>query len=107
MAERLSDWKRFKLWLDDWKIAWALGKLRRSGELQRILDASPYTFLRPGSFQGDDWYHVHPKGSNRLDDVVHSSLSESRTLWWIVEHHRQTHPRDQSPTSKHPAPPRA
>ncbi|MGI9420091.1 MAG: hypothetical protein ACR2RA_19885 [Geminicoccaceae bacterium] len=89
MAERLSDWQRFKLWIEDLKIAYALNKLRRIGELQRILDESPYTYLRPGSSLGDDWYHVHPKDSNQMDAIVHSSLRENRALWWIVEHHRR------------------
>ncbi len=92
MAERLSDWKRFKLWLEDLKIAHHLSKLRRDGTLQRILDQSPYTYLRPGSFQGDDWYHIHPKGSDRMDEIVHSCLHENQALWWIVKHHRQNPP---------------
>lgn len=91
MADGLSDWKRFTRWIEGRKIARALRRLRRSGDLQRILDISPYTYLRPGSFQGDDWYHVHPKGSTRMEDVVHSSLDENRALWWIVEHHRRQH----------------
>jgi hypothetical protein len=89
MAEGVSDWQRFKLWGGVLRIAYQLSKLRKSGELQRILDASAYDYLRPDSFQGDDWFHVHLKGSKRQDDFLYSSLRENQVLWWIVERHLQ------------------
>jgi hypothetical protein len=88
MAERISDWTRFKLWLKSRKAASRVKKLRQSGELQRILDESAYAYLPAGSFLGDDWYHVYPKGSNRQEDFVYSSLNENDVLLWIVEHHQ-------------------
>lgn len=89
MAERLSGWKRLRLGLKRLKLAYELRQLRRSGELKRILDASKYGYLRPGSFQGDDWFHVYPKGSKRQEDFVFSSLSENEVIGWILDRHRR------------------
>ncbi|MEZ5932791.1 MAG: hypothetical protein R3F54_12680 [Alphaproteobacteria bacterium] len=89
MPDRLSTWERFKYWLEDRKIARELKQLRQSGDLKRILAQSHYTCLRPGSLQGDDWYHVRPRDSASLGDIVFSSLDENRALWWIVQHQRE------------------
>jgi len=88
MAERLSDWTRFKLWLKRRKLARDLNKLRRDGQLQHILDKSPYTYLPPGSFMGDDWYHVYRRDKPKQEDFLYSSLHENDVLWWIVERSR-------------------
>ncbi len=80
--------KRFGHRLRDLRIAHALGKLRQSGELRRILDVAPYTYLQPGSFQGDDWYHVHWRDAPGQANFLYSSLNENDVIWWILQRHR-------------------
>ena len=76
-------------WLKRQKIARDLKKLRHGGELQCILEKSPYTYLPPGSFQGDDWYHVHRRDALKPEEFLYSSLYETDVLWWIVERYRR------------------
>ena len=88
MAEKQRGWTGITRWLRRRKIAWDLNRLRRDGELQRILERSPYTYLPPGSFQGDDWYHVHRRDAPMPENFLYSSLGEDDVLWWIVERDR-------------------
>lgn len=90
MTERYSPLTGLKRWFENRKIALAIKHLHQEDKLKRLLDDSSYTYLHPGSFQGDDWYHVLPKGSASQQDIIFSSLDENHAIWWIIEYERKS-----------------
>ena len=85
------DFSRRDMWkfrIQRWKEWYAVRKLRKSGELDRILAASPYRIITPGGMGHQTYDVVTRDDPEPQDRLPFSGITLEQALLWLVERYR-------------------